>query len=64
MDIRVRTIGRHSQGYDLAVLLPELCVRGEIQMDVEKKLDRILSMLKDIDRKLDEIHDDVERLHA
>jgi len=35
-----------------------------MQMDVEKKLDRILSMLKDIDRKLDEIHDDVERLHA
>jgi len=64
MDIRVRTIGRHSQGYDLAVLLPQLRVRSEIQMDVEKKLDRILSMLKDIDRKLDEIHDDVERLHA
>jgi len=48
----------------LAVLLPQLCVRGEMQMDVEKKLDRILSMLKDIDRKLDEIHHDVERLHA
>jgi len=48
----------------LAVLLPQLRVRSEIQMDVEKKLDRILSMLKDIDRKLDEIHDDVERLHA
>lgn len=48
----------------MAVLLPQLRVRSEIQMDVEKKLDRILSMLKDIDRKLDEIHDDVERLHA
>jgi len=33
-------------------------------MDVEKKLDRILSMLNDIDQKLDKIHDDVERLHA